>query len=72
MPESYIIVSDPEICGGKPVARGTRVPVHYLLELWAKGYDAKKIHEQYPTVPVELISDIVRILSKNETLKVAG
>ena len=36
------------------------------------GYDAEKIHEQYPTVPVELISEIIRALSQNKILKVAG
>lgn len=70
--DSYLIVSDPDICGGKPVARGTRVPVHYILELWTMGYNAEKIHEQYPTVPVDLISEIVRALSENKILKVAG
>ena len=48
------------------------MPVHYLLELWEKGYDVKEIHEQYPTVPTQLIRDIVKILSKNQILKVAG
>jgi len=70
--ESYVLISDPEICGGKPVARGTRVPVHYILELWAKGYEVDKIHEHYPTVPRELITEIIRVLSENKILKVAG
>ncbi|MGP8068621.1 MAG: DUF433 domain-containing protein [Candidatus Bathyarchaeia archaeon] len=69
---SYVIVSDPDICGGKPVARGTRVPVHYILELWRMGYDAQKIHAQYSTVPVDLISEIMRTLSESKILKVAG
>ena len=66
-----LIVCDPDICGGKPVARGTRVPVRYLLELAGKGYDAREIHEEYPTVSVRLIKNIVKILSKNQILKVA-
>jgi uncharacterized protein (DUF433 family) len=70
--DSYLVVSDPEICGGKPVARGTRVPVQYILELWAKGYDAKMIHQEYPTVPIKMINEIVKVLSKNKILKVAG
>ena len=72
MSDSYLVVSDPEICGGKPVARGTRVPVQYILELWAKGYDAKMIHQEYPTVPIKMINEIVKVLSKNKILKVAG
>jgi uncharacterized protein (DUF433 family) len=70
--ESYLIVSDPEVCGGKPVARGTRVPVHYILELWSKGYDADRIHEQYPTVSKELIFEIIEALNNSKILKVAG
>ncbi len=68
--EDYVIVSDPQICGGKPVARGTRVPVQYILELSARGYDVERIHEQYPTVPRDLIREVIRI-SKEGKIKVA-
>ncbi len=71
MPEDYLIVSDPEVCGGKPVVRGTRVPVQYILELWDRGYDAGRIHEEYPTVSTELIAQLIRSLRENKILKVA-
>jgi hypothetical protein len=32
-----LVVSDPEILGGDPVFRGTRVPVHLIAELVAQG-----------------------------------
>ena len=32
-----LVVSDPEIMGGDPVFRGTRVPVHMIAELVAQG-----------------------------------
>jgi len=68
--EDYLIVSDPLVCGGKPVVKGTRVPVQYILELWCKGYSPKQIHEQYPTVPEKLIKKIVENLEKNRLIKI--
>ena len=68
--EDYLIVSDPAICGGKPVVRGTRVPVQYILELWEKGYSVEDIHEQYPTVPKEIIKKIIEYLEKNKVFKI--
>jgi len=62
LPEEYLFVSDPEICGGKQVVRGTRVPVEYILELSDKGYDASRIHDEYPTVPEELVVEVVKRL----------
>ena len=69
--EEYVIVSDPDICGGKPVARGTRVPVQYILELSTKGYDVDKIHEEYPTVSRDLIAKILKLLNESKIIRVA-
>lgn len=69
--EEYVIVSDPDICGGKPVARGTRVPVQYILELSASGYSVDRIHEEYPTVPRDLIAKLIKLLSESKIMKVA-
>lgn len=70
MSENYIIISDPQICGGKPVIKGTRVPVQYILELWEKGYSVESIHEQYPTVPKEQIEKVVRLLKEDRLIKI--
>jgi len=64
------MVSDPAVCGGKPVIRGTRVPVQYILELWARGYSAERISEQYPTVPKELIKKVIDPLTENRTIRI--
>jgi uncharacterized protein (DUF433 family) len=69
--EEYVIVSDPGVCGGKPVARGTRVPVQYILELSTKGYDVEKIHEEYPTVSRDLITKVLKLLSESKIIRVA-
>ena len=69
MSEEHVIVSDPDICGGKPVIRDTRVPVQYILELRSRGYDADKIHDEYPTVSRELIAQVIKLLSENKIIK---
>lgn len=39
---------NPKIMMGKPVIKGTRIPVYMILNLLAEGYDAKKIRKEYP------------------------
>lgn len=68
--EDYLIVSDSAICGGKPVVRGTRVPVQYILELGERGYRVEDIHEQYPTVPKEIIKQVIEYLAENKVFKI--
>ena len=68
--EDYLIVSDPAVCGGKPVIRGTRVPAQYILELWDMGYSVEHIHRQYPTVPKELVKRVIELLNENPTIKI--
>jgi uncharacterized protein (DUF433 family) len=70
LPDDYLIVSEPAVCGGKPVIRGTRVPVQYILELWDMGYSVERIHRQYPTVPPELIKEVIELLNENRTIKI--
>lgn len=71
MSGDYLIVSDPDVCEGKPVVRGTRVPVQYILELWDMGYNAERIHEQYPTVPKELMERIIKLLEEERWIKIS-
>jgi len=71
MSEEYLVVSDPDVCGGKPVVRGTRVPVQYVLEPWSKGYSADRIHEEYPTVPKDLIEKVIELMNKNRLIKIS-
>ncbi len=42
------IVSDPEICGGRPIVRGTRVQVADILAMLADGADRSTILADYP------------------------
>jgi uncharacterized protein (DUF433 family) len=44
------IVSDPDICHGKPTFRGTRVMVWQILEMLAHGSSTKEIREGFPSL----------------------
>jgi uncharacterized protein (DUF433 family) len=51
----HVVVSDPEILGGDPVFRGTRVPVHLIAELVAQGSKPAELIEGYPRLTAEMI-----------------
>lgn len=42
------IVVDPEVLGGKPVIRGIRLAVEFILELFAAGQSESEILANYP------------------------
>jgi len=60
MPLSEHIVVDPEILAGKPVIRGTRLAVEFILELLAAGQSEENILSNYPGLTRE---DILACLS---------
>ena len=47
--------SDPDIKGGAPVFRGTRVQVHMIAELVGKGSPAEELLEDYPSISAEML-----------------
>jgi uncharacterized protein (DUF433 family) len=50
-----VVVSDPDIRGGEPIVRGTRIPVHLIADLLDKGADVREILEDYPSLNAALI-----------------
>ncbi len=48
MPVFERIIVDPEILAGKPVIRGTRLAVEFILELMAAGQREDEILANYP------------------------
>jgi len=49
------ITADPKILGGKPVIRGTRISVEFVLELLASGATEAEILQDYPHLkPVDI------------------
>ncbi len=47
------IVSDPEVCSGKPVIRGTRIMVRQILGLLGAGEAVEAILASYPSLTPE-------------------
>lgn len=50
-----VITKDPNILGGEPVFRGTRVPFKILLDYLEGGDTVDQFLEQYPSVTRELV-----------------
>ena len=42
------ITANREILGGKPIIKGTRISVEFILELLASGVAEKEIFQDYP------------------------
>ena len=51
-----IVGSNPDIMGGTPVFRGTRIPVDLVADMLAQGVSAEEILEGYPTLDREKIA----------------
>ncbi len=46
---------DPRILAGKPVVRGTRLSVEFVLGLFAAGWTEEMVRESYPRLTPEAI-----------------
>jgi len=65
------IVANPKILGGKPIIRGTRISVEFILELLASGMSEDEILEDYPHLTREDLHACLRYAAnscKNEIL----
>ncbi len=58
------IVTDPAVLNGKPVIKGTRIPVYIILDLIAEGYSHTDIVKFYPHISEQDIKNCVRFASK--------
>lgn len=47
------IVCDPDILSGKPVIKGTRISVEFLLELLSNNWTHQEIIDNYPYITKE-------------------
>ena len=52
---SELVVSDPNIRGGEPVIRGTRVPAYMIADLAKQGADIAEILEDYPSLSAQKV-----------------
>ena len=63
MSASDLITIDPEILGGAPVFKGTRVPVKSLFEYLENDYSVEEFLACFPSVSRELVR---RVLERSE------
>ena len=59
------VIADPEILAGKPVVKGTRIPVDLVLAKLAENPDLGELFADYPRLTVE---DVKACLSYARTL----
>ncbi len=61
--ENYIH-SDPDILVGKPVIKGTRLSVEFILGLFSTGWTEQQIFENYPTLTKDSLKAIFAFTSE--------
>ena len=59
MDRSDIITIDPEILGGVPVFKGTRVPIKTLFQYLEDNYSLEEFLECFPSVSRELARQVL-------------
>jgi len=59
MADSKRIVLDPDVLAGKPIVRGTRLSVEFVVGLLADGWGEAEILQNYPALSRE---DIIACL----------
>lgn len=47
------IIADPKVLTGKPVIKGTRIAVEFILDLLANGWPESEILQNYPRLTHE-------------------
>jgi uncharacterized protein (DUF433 family) len=52
------IHADPEVLRGKPIIRGTRLSVEFILRLFAAGWSEQMVLENYPTLTQESLQAV--------------
>jgi len=68
MSAADLITIDPEILGGTPVFKGTRVPVKALFDYLEANYSLEEFLECFPSVTRDLAC---RVLARSESALLA-
>jgi uncharacterized protein (DUF433 family) len=58
------IVIDPDVMVGKPVIKGTRIPVYLIIQFVANGMSQQDILDEYPQLKKEDIKAALLYASK--------
>lgn len=59
------VTIDKEVLGGKPVFKGSRVPVYLVLEYLSKDWTIDDIRRKFPTIRREYITRLISTYSDN-------
>ena len=69
MEVNELITIDPEVLGGQPVFKGTRVPVETLFDHLEAGVSLEEFLEDFPTVSKEQAIATLEVANKLLTSK---
>ncbi len=50
---------------GEIMLRGHRISLYHVIAYRREGYSAERLHEQFPTLPLELIRDVLAFHDAN-------
>ena len=56
---SKYIVSNPNIMGGAPVIKGTRIPIEVILHRLKEGNTVEVIHDMYSWVDIKTLKGAI-------------
>lgn len=59
------ITVNPRILGGKPIIRGTRISVEFILELFASDVTEEEILQDYPHLTKEDLQACLRYAARS-------
>ena len=66
-----IVIRDPDILGGTPVFRGTRVPFKNLLDYLEGGHTLDEFLRQFPTVTREMAIQALEVAKDSLFARIA-
>lgn len=59
------IHSDPDVLLGKPVVKGTRLAVDFIIRLFAAGWTERQVLESYPTLTPEALRAVFTFVAES-------
>ena len=57
--DQYVEIN-PKVCGGKPVIRGTRIPVTVIVDQLTEAGSISGLLQKYPELSVEQVAGVLR------------
>ncbi|WP_457624956.1 DUF433 domain-containing protein [Persephonella sp.] len=62
--EFKYIERNPKVLGGKPIFKGTRIPIYLILDYLSAGETIENILENYPQLSKEAILEAIKYASE--------